>query len=209
MIDFNDVNRFLATPATAEALTESIAASEEHVRNITGRSWAAAGDVTDTFYNVREGAILFLTDYDAPETVVVNVYRRGQLSGSLLVAEVQYQAMDKGRVQLYHGRSALVGVPESVQPFSSGLLIKTLTRVTIAYTSSGTIPQIVKDVTAQLAATMYIQGVKLISGLASEKMGDYQYTRGATLTMKFGGDILPAIKKRLRAYSARNRARSI
>ena len=202
IISTADVNRFLATTATDVELAEAIAAAEEHVRNITRRSWADAGAVTDTFYNVREGAILFLSDYDAPDTVVVTVHRRGETSGTLLTAEIQYQVMDKGRVQLYHGRNVSTAV---LQLFSSGILIKTLTRVTIAYAGSGTIPRIVKEVTAQLAATMFVQGPPLISGLASEKMGDYQYTRGA----KFGGDVLPAIKKRLRAYSAGNRARSI
>lgn len=211
MIDFNDVNRYLPTAATEDALESFIAAAEEHVKNITGRSWlvAPSADVTDTFYVVRKGAILYLTDYDAPLTgLVVTVFNQGETSGSVLIADVQYQAMSKGRVQLYHGRNVLIGVPDSIQPFSSGIIIGTLAKVTVTYTPSGTIPQTVKEVTAQLAAVMYIQGPTAISGITSERMGDYSYTRREFSAGESRlGDILPAVKSRLLPYSANNRVR--
>ena len=215
MIDFNDVNRYLPTAVAEDALATYIAAAEEHVQNITGRSWLVSPDeeVTDTFYNVREGAILYLTDYDAPQdAVVVTTYRQGATSGTVLVADVQYQVMSKGRVQLFHGRTILVGEPESLQPFTSGIIIGMLSKVTVTYMPSGTIPQLVKDITAQLAAVMYTQGPAAISGIISERIGDYSYTRAATAsgasTPSGAGDILSSVKTRLLPYSANNRVRS-
>ena len=214
MIDFNDVNRYLATAVAEDALATYIAAAEEHVQNITGRSWLVDPDeeVTDTFYNVREGAILYLKDYDAPTALAVTVYNQGETSGSILTADVQYQWMEKGRVQLFHGHSILVGAPESLQPFTSGIIIGMLSKVTVTYMPSGTIPQLVKDITAQLAAVMYTQGPAAISGIISERIGDYSYTRAATAsgasTPSGAGDILSSVKTRLLPYSANNRVRS-
>ena len=204
MIDFNDVNRYLATAVAEDALATYIAAAEEHVQNITGRSWLVDPDeeVTDTFYNVREGAILYLKDYDAPTALAVTVYNQGETSGSILTADEQYQWMEKGRVQLFHGHSILVGAPESLQPFSSGIIVARLTdeeRPTV-------------DITAQLAAVMYTQGPAAISGIISERIGDYSYTRAATAsgasTPSGAGDILSSVKTRLLPYSANNRVRS-
>lgn len=156
------------------------------------------------FYNVRDGAVLLL-DAIAPTAVAkVEVYAKrtdrtfgtplapvtwGISSNVALVVDQQYQVTDKGRVHL----------------FAVGILPATWARVTVTYTPSGDIPQIVVEAAAVLAASMYAQSSSSSSGLKSERLGDYNYTKNEDTE---GGDLLPAVRKRLAVYSRRRRVRT-
>ncbi|KKN47442.1 hypothetical protein LCGC14_0662820 [marine sediment metagenome] len=204
MIDVDDVNRYLTSDATAEVLAPYIAAAIEAIQNLTGRSWSdSVVERDEVFYNVREGAILWLDDITPAAVASVSVYaKRTDRAVSLLAVpnwstssdvalteDIQYQVMDRGRIHL----------------FATGIMPATWARVTVTYTPSGSVPQTVQEAAAVLAASMYAQAARSSSGLKSERLGDYGYTKNEAVE---GGDLLPAVRRRLTPYNRKRRART-
>jgi len=190
MIDSGDVNRYLKSTAEAANLVPYIAAAIEAIQNLTGRTWSdSVSSKEEVFYNVRDGAILYLDDI-APTTVTkVEVFARGSTVSTELTVDVQYQVLDRGRVHLLTLATILI----------------TWARVIVTYTPSGSVPQIVQEAAAVLAASMYAQAKGSSSGLKSEKLGDYGYTKNESVE---GGDLLPAVRRRLTVYNRKRRART-
>jgi hypothetical protein len=200
-----DVKRVLKNASIPDAdLVPYLEDATEWVERVYGRDWDASGAQTETFYNVRQGAIVALKD-ESPTSITVTGYGAPGSAGTVLVENTGYMVMSRGRIQLAFIRSAslpLTGVRpeelEAVPPY-------TWSRLVVAYTASGVVPAPVREAVALIAAASYRQSEDDVSGIKSERLGDYSYSRGE------GSEVVvpKRARTRLAPYSGRRRVRSV
>jgi hypothetical protein len=176
----DDVKRWLKDPSIEdEDLAPWLEVAEEKVRDITGRFFGAAdAEQLETFTNVREGSIITLSEQD-PQDVAVMVFGSVDSDGMALEADAGFQMLARGRVQLLANRYSTdlgLGGGEGVTERHLGYW----SRVEVTYTSSGLVPASVREATACIAAHLYKTSAQETSGLDSERLGDYSYTRAGS-----------------------------
>lgn len=135
-----------------------------------------AGDQVWVKFDVREDATLHLPADDLTVTKV-KVFEYPSLSGvPLSPVELGlgrgFDLTDDGRLIL---RPTL-----GISPFEGATAqraLRTYSRVEVFYIGTGIVPADVTEGIAFLTAGYYTDGPKILSGITSEKIGDYSYTR--------------------------------
>lgn len=174
-----DVKRILRIPASSvdAARDARISAGLEAIE-----AWAInrievgkEGPQVEVYRDIREDATLHLPASD----VVVTAVRVFEASDDALLTPADlsggqgYELDDEGRLIL---RPVL-----NYSPFEGALAQRSARwykRVEVHYIGSGVVPKDVTEGIAFLAAGYYEHGPKILSGLTSEKIGDYSYTIG-------------------------------
>jgi len=182
-----DVRRWLdedADSAPGTVLQPLLDAASEEVKRVTGRDWDAHGTVTETFPSVQQGDLLTLKD-ENPTSLTIRAYLTPSDSGRDLQA-AEYSLHPLGRIKLRRDVEAFAerapAFPRRRGGLGEALLsvdVKPVTyeRVVVTYTASNEVPAPVREAVALMAAAMYRQRGQAVSGIKSEKIGDYSYTR--------------------------------
>jgi len=175
LCDTDDIKRWLKDDSVDDDdLTEWLEVAEERVRDHTGYDFNS-GAQEDNFYNVRQGAILHLRNLD-PSSLTVTLYAAAGSDGVEVDENSSWQLLNRGKLQLFFARyeidPGLGGQGGTVQRRPGYYA-----RVKVEYTGSGTVPASVREACACIAAHMYRTCVLEASGLTSERLGDYSYSR--------------------------------
>lgn len=167
----------------SEVADRFIAVADEWVRQITGRDWELTGAQTKTFYNVREGDLLFLPD-PSPTGVTIQVFETGAPGRTLTSSE--WTTGSDGQIFLYRFGLPFqnplavprkdIGVQEAINTIDRPIA-RRYEHVDVAYTASGTVPATVREAVAMIAAASIQQAPQLASQMRSERIGDYSYER--------------------------------
>lgn len=191
---FSDVRRVLGRDNVPDTQIQPfLAAVEEWLKKYTGRDFGATGTVTEKFYNVREGSILYLSDI-SPGNVSVTVFASANGTGDALQENKEFQVLSHGRVQLFP--FALRAVP-GLEGVVVRALPRFLARVEVTYTASGQVPSPVREAVALGTAARILRSRPDAQGFQSERLGDYSYSRGT-------GDLMPdSVRSMLRPYRRR------
>lgn len=183
-----DVRRYLSNASGIDDtdLTPHLQAAEEWVRRHYHGVWDAVGTVTETFNFKRQDALLKLRE-ESPTDVVITVFWTAASSGRILTVNTEYVLMPDGRIALQFDQfvnpRGLENVVVRVSP-------DTYEVVQVAYTPSGVVPATVREAVAIIAAAAYEQKGLDVSGLQSERLGDYSYSRGGMKSTESGQEIL-------------------
>jgi hypothetical protein len=177
--------------------------ASEEVKRVTGRDWDASGAVSETFASVQQGDLLTLKD-ENPTSLTIRAYLTPTDGGRDLQA-AEYSLHPLGRLKLRRDVEAFAerapAFPRRRGGLGDALLsvdVKPVTydRVVVTYTASNEVPTPVREAVALTAAAMYRQRGPTVSGVESEKIGDYSYTR-----RKDGkGALPPEALERLKDY---------
>lgn len=172
----DDVRRVLGrTDVDDAAITPYLDAAEDWVRTITARSWDASGTQTEDFYNVRQGAILYLKTIN-PTNVVVTGYASPSSSGTTLTEGTQYAVLNRGRIQLARYRPIASSAIRPEERELLGLDPVVWARISVSYTANWEFTPAVTEAVALIAAN-WLQSSELeVGGVQSEKLGDYSYS---------------------------------
>lgn len=170
----DDVKRWLKDPtAKDEDLQSWLESVTEWVKRVYNANWDATGTVTETFHRVLQDALLKLKD-EAPSAVVVKIYGTPDDLATTLVVNTNYTIEARGHIRLLYARyQTPVGFDEAVVEIPPGLLA----RVEVTYTASNVVPKPVRDAVACIVAANYAQAGRAVSGLQSENLGDYSYSK--------------------------------
>lgn len=190
-----------------EDITPFLETAEEWVERAYGRDWDATGSILESFYNQRQGAILWLKD-DNPTVTEVKGFAAPGSTGSVLTEDEGFMVMDRGRILMAKVRQISVA---NLRPEEKEQLLPPFTwsRIEVTYTASGTVPAPVRDAVAIIAAAGFRQSAQEISGLSGERIGDYSYTR-MPVSGAASGSVIPLRAKTLLApYSRRRHAISV
>jgi len=212
-----DVRRWLdETDASAPGtvLQPFLDDATEEVKRVTGRDWDAFGSVTETFPAVRQGDLLTLKD-ENPSGLTVTAYLSPSDAGRALQT-AEYSLHPLGRLRLVRDVEAFAerapAFPRRLGGLGDALLsvdVKPVSydRVVVTYTASNEVPAPVREAVALTAAAMYKQRGQATSGIVSEKIGDYSYTREKSNGGNGqNGAIPPEAMARLKAYMGAGRA---
>jgi len=202
LCDEDDIKRWLKDDSVEDSdLTEWLEVAEERVQDYTGRTFAS-GSQTEYFFNVRQGAILHLKNLN-PSSLTVTLYAAAGSDGVEVDENSSWQLLNRGKLQLFFARyeidSGLGGQGGTIQR-RPGYYAK----VKVEYTGSGTVPASVREACACIAAHMYRTCVLEVSGLTSERLGDYSYARGP----EKDSVSMPAAAKRLLGPYTKSKIRS-
>lgn len=205
-----DVRRLLGQELNDEEIEPVLTSVETWVQSVANRDWESSGAVQETFPSASEGDVLALKD-ETPTGVKVTVFLAPDSAGRVLVS-AEFSVGVRGRVRIVHNpyRTRPV-IQEHPQYRQRGLGQALLTpdaqppvnfdRVVVDYTATGTVPTPVREAVALITAASIAQARSDVSGMQSEKLGDYSYTRVA------GKDIGIAVPARaialLRPYIGR------
>jgi hypothetical protein len=173
-----DVKRILQLTDTSqdEAIRVALAAVESWAQPLLG-NLTVTGDQSEMYYDVREDATLYLPQADVVVTCV-----RVHGSGNWWPGETwpwdlgygrNYDVTDDGRVLL---RPFTLYAP--FEGAWAQRQIRTFDRVEVFYTASGRVPPAVTEGIAFIAAGYHKDGPRALTGLTSERIGDYSYTLG-------------------------------
>jgi len=196
-----DVRRWLdedAQSAPGTVLQPFLDAASEEVKRVTGRDWDASGAITETFPSVQQGDLLTLKD-EVPTGVTLFAYLTPTDSGRQLQT-AEYSLHPLGRLRLLRDVEAFAerapAFPRRRGGLGEALLsvdVKPVTydRVVVTYTASNEVPAPVREAVALTAAAMYRQRGQSVSGIESEKLGDYSYTRAKKDGKGGKGGVLP------------------
>ena len=197
-----DVKRILRRPNEDidSQLAPALEAAEQWVRERTGRGWDQSGSVTQTFYNIRQGKTLYLDDVAPKSITSVTSYLTADGTGTLLTADTDYQLEDKGKLHWYF--NALVS-PGGLPGASVRILPSIYAKIVVVYKARGQVPAPVREATAIIAAASFNGTAAPISGMRSQRMGDYSYTRDGT------GVVVPKAAIDYLAQYVRHRARIV
>lgn len=173
-----DVRRYLPGVTVDDNILQPLLDSvTEWIKEYANADWDASGSVTENFYHVMSGKILKLKD-SAPSSVAVNTYLGISSTASALTIDSGFRVMSNGRVQLREiSRMGRVqGLrPEELDAAGSG--DTEYSRVEVTYTASNVVPAPIKEAVAMTVAARYSQAKLNVSGVKSERLGDYSYTR--------------------------------
>lgn len=202
LCDEDDIRRWLKDSSVGDTdLAEWLEVAEERVQNYIGREFVA-GARTEYFYNVRQGSILHTKSLN-PTAVALTLYAAAGSDGVAVDEDEMFQVLNRGKVQLFFVRyetdPGLGGHGGIVQRRPGHYA-----RVKVEYTGSATVPASVREACACIAAHMYRTCVLEASGLASERLGDYSYSRGA----EKDGVAMPAAARRLLSAYRKSSVRS-
>lgn len=184
-------------------LSPTLESAEQWVRDRTGRDWDQSGIVTQPFYNIRQGKTLRLGDIAPKSITSVTTYLTADATGSVLTANTDYQLEDKGKLHLYFNRlRSPVGLPGATVRILPSIFAK----VVVVYKARGQVPAPVREATAIIAAASFNGIAAAISGMRSERMGDYSYQRD---TRDKGGLVIPQAAMAYLAPYLEHRARIV
>lgn len=196
----DDVRRYMnGLTATDAEIQPYLDAASEWVKRACHRDWDATGTVTESFYNVKPGDILYLKD-EEPTAVTVKVFISPASESSTLSVGA-FQVLSRGRVQLRKLAGALR--PEEREY----VIAPVYARVDVTYTRSGVVPVPVREAVAMIAASAFINRSLNAPPLRSEDLGDYRYTIVDDETWK--QLIPPRALSYLRPYAGYRRAVSV
>jgi hypothetical protein len=206
-----DVRRWLdedEESAPGTVLQPFLDDAAEEVKRVTGRDWDIGGTVSETFPSVQQGDLLTLKD-ENPTGLTVRAYLTPTDAGrELQVGE--YSLHPLGRLKLrrdveaFAERAPLLprrrgGLGEAL--LSVDVRPVTYDRVVVTYAASNEVPVAVREAVALAAAAFYRQRGQAVSGIESEKIGDYSYAR-AKKDGK-GSSLPPEALERLGPYMGR------
>ncbi len=173
----DDIKRVLQPSGDDDARDAQLRASLDAVESWVEpklRHLGREGAQIEVYFDTPEDATLHLPADDCVVTKV-KVFSSPSAAGIDLnpseLGSLSYDLTDDGRLIL---RPALeIGVFEGV---SATRYLHTYARVEVHYLGSGVIPRAVTEAVAILAAGHWRFGPNILSGLNSEKIGDYSYT---------------------------------
>ena len=187
----DDVRRWLGEAVDDPTILPLLEAADEWVRDAYRRDWGVTGSVTESFPSAHAGDVLLLKEPN-PSSITVTVYERPDSPGRALSA-AEFEVAGGGRVRLRHDPFRLRSPLSAVGPTSwpqPGLYDAlraadapapaAFSKVEVAYTASGVVPTPVREAVALIVAATYRRGRAEVSGMQSERLGDYSYTRETT-----------------------------
>lgn len=180
-----DVKRWLGRSGDSSIdgdVTPILEAVEEWIAKHTGRVFDGSGTQVQKFYNVRYDEVLYLKDPN-PVVTEVKVFRTAGASGTVLTADSGYQLQNEGALQLIYRQGFITdegpGAPVNHPEGYGRTFIRHYDKVQVTYTPAASVPKMIREATAMIAAATYAQTEATISDLASETLGDYSYSRAA------------------------------
>ncbi|KKK51052.1 hypothetical protein LCGC14_3118800, partial [marine sediment metagenome] len=98
-----DVKRYVPEVVDDASLQPHLDAAEEWVSRVSGADFDSTAEITETFYNVCDGAIVTLRE-ETPSDLSVKAYLAHGSTGATLVEDSGYHLRTRGRVELLWSR---------------------------------------------------------------------------------------------------------
>lgn len=172
----NDVVRYLGESGgsvPSGSLQTFLDTADAWVKKVTGGAWDETTSQTTDFFMVDEGAILNLPDGNPTVTAVQVWWYSDNDDPDQFVVDDDYQVLDNGKVRLLDHDLITI-------PFEGAVAKRQrreLARVRITWTPGGSVPAPIREAVALYAAAMWRQAPMDASGLVTETLGSYNYSR--------------------------------
>jgi hypothetical protein len=170
LVDVKRVARSVGTDADG-ALVAALQVAEELVIQYLRWNPAATTPTTRKYFNVREDETI---PHPGGTVTAVRLYTSADGTARVATNLADYEVQD-GQIQLR--------TSDVITPFEGAegrRMLGSWARVEVDYTPAVVIPAAIRDATALTAASIYETSPGAISGVVSESMGGYSYSRAPT-----------------------------